>query len=546
MTPRPYQLEIARQLDLGWSEASKQLVVSTMGSGKTICFAQQALKFCEAGERTLILVDQDELVKQAVQKIEATTGLKCDVEKAERYASKSSMVVVASVQSMCRRLADWPQDHFGLVIADEADKSLAATWQRCLKHFDGRAKVAGFTATPNRGDSRSLGEYYTRIAFEAYFFDFIGNGKWAFDVVDGQRVQKNWVAPIAVQMLPIKIDLSGFGADRDFTDSEADAIITPHLLEIAKAIQHYAAFRRTLLFLPMISTCQRFAEVARGIGLAAEWVSGEDRESDKKLQRFRNWEFDVLANSMLLSRGVDIPEIDALMVGRVTKSVSLYQQFVGRGTRICPGKDNLLLLDPLYVADKRMVCRPATLIAGDAVEADNITEELSGSAFQPEMIESGPLDLMDAALAARERALIREMEKKKEEKAKLFSLSEIASHYEVPAVDVSQPEAARPVTDKQMEWLQKIRVAPDGKFFIFGGPASSKPLDISEITSEAQASSVLALAFNKKNQGVLLASIGQRMKMRQMGCANWETATAADARRFFAGLNSRKKQEAIL
>jgi superfamily II DNA or RNA helicase len=192
-----------------------------------------------------------------------------------------------------------------------------------------------------------LGEYYEHIPFEAYFFDFIGNGKWAFDVVNSQRVQKDWVSPIVVQMLPIKINVGDLGAQRDFTEAEADELITPHLEEIARAIQRYAALRRTLIFLPLIQTCERFVEIAHSIGLAAANVSGPNIDVHGVLNQLRDGELDVVANSMLLSRGVDIPEVDALMVARVTKSVSLYQQFVGRGTRLAPGKTNLLLLDPL-------------------------------------------------------------------------------------------------------------------------------------------------------------------------------------------------------
>jgi len=540
MQPRPYQIEIEKQLEAGWAEASKQLVVSTMGSGKTLTFCWLSQRFNRAGKKVLILVDQNELASQAVKKLKATTGIDCHLEQGEYRASKDAPVVVASVQSLCRRLDKWPQDHFGLIIADEADKSLAATWRLCLNHFDGTAKVAGFTATPNRGDCRSLGEYYERIAFEAYFFDFIGNGKWAFEIVDGQRVQKNWVSPISVQMLPIKIDVTNFGAGKDFTKEEADEIISPHLLEIAKAIQHYASFRRTLLFLPLVKTCQRFVEVARDIGLSADSVSGVDDESGDKMNRFRNWEFDVLANSMLLTRGVDIPEIDAIMVARPTKSVSLYQQMVGRGTRICAGKENLLLLDPLYVADNRMICRPANLIAANPEEANEITDELGKAGFESDA-EQCELDLMMTAASAREKALMRELEKNKEAKSKLFSLENLAVAFKNPELSHFEPITAnesRPVSEKQLKWLQKIKVSSDGKFFIYGGaPQGSKPLDIGEIKNEGHASRVLEVAFNKQNQGIAKASYAQMKRMASMGYPGAWQATHGEAVKFFAGLN---------
>ncbi len=541
MQPRPYQLEIDRCIEAGWENASKQLVVSTMGSGKTICFAMLVAKFVHRGFRALILVDQDELVNQAVNKIEKVTGLSVAVEKAERHAARDAYVVVASVQSLCRRLDNWPAEHFGLVIADEADKSLAATWQRCLKHFDGTAKVVGFTATPNRGDCRNLGEYYEHIAFEAYFFDFIGSGKWAFDTsAGGARVQKDWVSPIVVQMLPIKIDVGGLtsAARRDFSEAEADAIITPHLEEIARAIQRYAALRRTLIFLPLIQTCERFVEIAASVGLAAANVSGPNIDVHRVLNQLRAGELDVVANSMLLSRGVDIPEVDALMVARVTKSVSLYQQFVGRGTRLAPGKTNLLLLDPLFVGDERMVCRPSTLIARDADEAGAITDELEARGqMSVDRGEQCELDLMLQAISAREKSLLRELSKQRDEKARLFSLDDLSARLHNPELSHFVPvtaEESRPVSEKQMKWLEKIVIDPNGKFFIGRGPSGAKPLDISGVTNEGHASRILSAAFDSKNKGILMASFAVRQRMRQAGHPNWASATEREGRQFFA------------
>lgn len=530
MNLRPYQLEIATQLESGWKEHAKQLVVSTMGSGKTICFAQLAKRFCSQGARVLVLVDQDELVRQAVQKIEATTALKCEVEKAEFHASKSASVVVASVQSMVRRLDNWPANHFGLVICDEADKGLAATWQKCLKYFAG-AKVAGFTATPNRGDLRNLGEFYTRIAFEAYFFDFIGNGKWAFDIMDGVRVQKNWVAPIAVQMIPIKIDLSGKGAGKDFTNDEADEIITPHLREIAKCIQHYASFRRTLVFLPLIKTCEKFAELANEIGLSTQFTSGVDADQQAKLAGFKAWDFDVLANSMLLTRGIDIPEIEAAFIGRVTKSVSFYQQMVGRITRLSPGKDNALLLDPLFQACKKMVCRPAHLIAKNAEEADEITKLCEAQAGLPADVAS-QLDLLTVAADAssqREEALRKKLEEQKNKAAKTISASEFAMQHN--SLETAEFE---PV----MKWEGEVVSEKQQKYLRQAG------IDITTVTGKGHASKLLSLYFEHKP--LKLASFGQRQKMKQMGQANWATATEREAKQFFAQLNQNRKEPSLI
>ena len=192
MTLRPYQTALLDAVRDGWSSWTKQLVIAPTGSGKTICFCHMAHEYAGRGERTLILVDQSELVYQAVEKLEAATGIKAEVEKAEQRARRSATVVVATIQSMVSRLEDWPSDHFGLVIADEADKSICDSWLKVLRHFDGTANICGFTATPNRSDKKNLGTYYENIAFESTLFDFIGDGKWAHDETNDPAIAEQW------------------------------------------------------------------------------------------------------------------------------------------------------------------------------------------------------------------------------------------------------------------------------------------------------------------------------------------------------------------
>jgi superfamily II DNA or RNA helicase len=438
---RNYQLDILASVRAGWAEHDRQLVVAPTGSGKTVMFSHLCSDAVKAGGRALVLVDQRELVIQAVDKLRAATGIAAAVECAAANASLPSPVVVATVQTMTRRLARWPSNHFTLVIADEADKSVSATWQRVLNHFDGTAKVCGFTATPHRTDLRNLGEYYQRIAAEVGLFDLVRQG---------------YLAPIAVKMLPIKIDLSAVKVkDGDYDPHQVDAAVTPHLREVARAIREHASFRRTLVFVPLIATSKRFVEICREEGISAEHIDGTSEDRAEKLKRFSEWEFDVLVNSALLLRGVDIPSISCVVMLRPTKSQTLYQQAIGRGTRIADDKDNLLLLDFLYQAEKKMVCHPAHLIAKTQEQADAMTELTEAAPG------GGERDLQEVnweAQEKREAALRRKLEDNAKKKLRLVDAASFCALMSQPALmdyePVMQWECA-PVTEGQLNILRR-------------------------------------------------------------------------------------------
>lgn len=346
MQARQYQSEVIAAVERGWGEFSRQLVVVPTGGGKTIIFAMLAAR--QPG-RTLILAHRDELIDQAIAKLGAATGIRAGKEKAEHSASLSDRVVVASVQTMLRRLDDWPADHFALVVADEAHHAVSDSWQKVLNHFDRHARVLGVTATPDRADKRQLGSYFEAIAAEVKLFDLVRDG---------------YLSPIAVKSVPVKIDLSSVKQTAgDFDQAELGHAIEPCLSEIARAIKEHASFRRVLCFLPLIATSQKFVEACNQAGLSAVHIDGNDPQRREKLVRFGQWEFDVLSNAMLLTEGFDDPGIDCIVVLRPTRSRPLYAQMIGRGTRVDETKENLLLLDPLWMHERHTLTRPAHLLS---------------------------------------------------------------------------------------------------------------------------------------------------------------------------------------
>lgn len=410
-------------------------------SGKTVLFSALAQHY--QPKRTLVLAHREELIDQAVDKIMRTTGLRAEVEMASSRASLDAPVVVASVQTLMReqRRSRWPRDHFGLVVVDEAHHSAAESYLSTLRHFDRNAFVLGVTATPDRGDKRSLSCYFQNIAFEITLLDLIKQG---------------YLSPITVKTVPLEIDLDEVRTVAgDYSAEDLGHALDPYLEEIARHLCSYRR-RKMLVFLPLISCSEKFAELCRRHGLAAEHVDGGSRHRKAILDRFSRGETTVLSNAMLLTEGYDEPSIDCVVCLRPTKVRSLYSQIVGRGTRIHPGKDHLLLLDFLWLSSKHSLIKPAHLIAADEEEAEEISEALFDQGGDLQMAQ-------EAANADRTRNLVAQLRENRTRNSSTFDALEFALTLNDPSLARFEPTMgwhADKVTPKQTQLLAKFGIDP--------------------------------------------------------------------------------------
>jgi superfamily II DNA or RNA helicase len=350
-----YQQEAVDGVRKSWSQFDRSLGVAPTGAGKTFIFADITQKRLAKGGRVLILAHRDELIDQAINKLRLARGLCAVKEKAQDRASLDASVVVASVQTLARqnRLQRFPSDHFSTAIVDEAHHTPAETYQRILRHIRVQ-KLLGVTATPDRSDARNLGRFFEDIAFEIGLVDLIKAG---------------FLCPIKVQTVPVRIDISNVSIRAgDFSEEELARALEPVLEKIAEAVGNYAHTRKTLVFVPLIRIAQQFADILKTHGFAAEMICGVSTDRAEKLARFTSGETRILVNAMLLGEGYDEPSIDCVIVLRPTKIRSFFAQMVGRGTRIHPGKENLLLLDFLWISRQHNLAKPASLIAHDEYE----------------------------------------------------------------------------------------------------------------------------------------------------------------------------------
>ncbi len=313
MQLRPYQQEAKEAIQAEWARGvSRTLLVLPTGTGKTIVFSKLTEDCVRAGERVLILAHRGELLEQAADKMAQATGLGCAVEKAEESCLNSWFrVVVGSVQTLMRekRLNQFPQDYFDTIIVDEAHHCISDSYQRVLNYFD-QAKVLGVTATPDRGDMRNLGQYFESLAYEYTL---------------PKAIKEGYLSPIKAQTIPLKLDLTAVRQQAgDFSTSDLGTALDPYLYQIADEMVKYCMDRKTVVFLPLIKTSQKFRDILESKGFAAAEVNGGSEDRAEILADFEAGKYNVLCNSMLLTEGWDCPAVDCIVVLRPTRVRSLY------------------------------------------------------------------------------------------------------------------------------------------------------------------------------------------------------------------------------
>lgn len=468
MELRPYQQQAKDAIFSEWENGIKKtLLVLPTGCGKTIVFAKVAEECVKGGSRVLILAHRGELLDQAADKIGKSTGLGCATEKAEQTCLGSWFrIVVGSVQSMMRekRLNQFPNDYFNTIIIDEAHHCISDSYQKVLGHFPD-AEVLGVTATPDRGDMQNLGTVFESLAYEYTL---------------PKAIKEGYLSPIKAVTIPLKIDMSAVGVQAgDFKSGDIATALDPYLESIAEEMEKYCSNKKTVVFLPLVKTSQKFRDILNNHGFKAAEVKGDSKDRAEILEAFDKDQYNVLCNSMLLTEGWDCPSVDCIVVLRPTKVRSLYCQMVGRGTRLSPetNKDHLLLLDFLWHTERHELCHPASLICESAEVAQKMTENMEKDAGCVIDIEEAEKAASEDVVAQREEALAKQLSEMKRRKKRL--VDPLQFEMSIQAEDLSGYVPAfgwemAPPSDSQKKILEKLGILPDA---IENAGKASKILD---------------------------------------------------------------------
>ena len=321
------------------------LLYHATGVGKTITAATDAKA---VGGRTLFLVNALKLASQAKETFakvwpEATLG-----EYTGSQKDMTQTVIFATVQSISKDLEKFSPTDFDYLIVDECHHAAANTYQKIFTYFHPKF-ILGLTATPERSDGEDMLELFQNVAHK-------------MDLKTA--VERGVLVPIRCVRVKTNIDLTDVrinGIKYNSQDLESKLFIPERNQLIVDTYLKYVNGKKTVIFCASVDHAAEIAKLLRDNGVKAEAVSGRDwvEIRNKILKDYETESTNVLCACDLLNEGWDSPHTTVLFMAWPTMSKTIYMQQLGRGTRRCPGKDDLLVID--FVDNANMFNMPYSL-----------------------------------------------------------------------------------------------------------------------------------------------------------------------------------------
>ncbi len=321
------------------------LLYHATGVGKTVTAAEDAKA---AGGRTLFLVNALKLADQAEETFKSIWPEASRGQYTGNAKDKDAFVLFATVQSISRNLTEFLPDSFEYIVVDECHHAAAKTYKKIFGYFKPRF-ILGLSATPERTDGEDMLELFQNVAHK-------------MDLKTA--VEKGILAPIRCIRVKTNIDLSDVriqGIKYNAQDLESKLFIPERNRLIVDTYIQYAAGKKTVIFCASVNHAAEIAKLIRERGFKAESVSGQDKVETRNriLDRYENADISVLCACDLLNEGWDSPRTEVLFMARPTMSKTIYMQQLGRGTRKCYGKDEVLVFD--FVDNANMFNMPYSL-----------------------------------------------------------------------------------------------------------------------------------------------------------------------------------------
>lgn len=364
ITLRQYQKAVVREISTHYQAGLKGILLQlATGGGKTRTAAYIVDKYAKTGRQVLWLVHREELLMQSAlvfseQGVPHTLICAASTERAIKaqefrehgrsWVAPGSMVIVASIQTIVRRLDAMPWLQPSQIVADECHLSLAASWRRVLEHWPD-ARLLGLSATPSRLDRQSFARA------DGGLYDVMVTGPTVSDLISWGNLASYDAYRPDVHLVEGVADLTRVkGGDYDSHELEKELDAPRVFGDVVAHYKTYSDGLPAIAFCPTVASAEKFAQAFRDAGYRAQSLDGgtDDVVRRQTLLKLGAGEIDVVTSVSILTEGTDVPFATTAIMLRRTKSLALYLQAVGRVLRPHPDKPKAIILDCVGVIEE--------------------------------------------------------------------------------------------------------------------------------------------------------------------------------------------------
>lgn len=348
-TLRPYQKEAVRKMLRRRNQEGNELVVIATGGGKSLVIAELAYQL---GKPVLILQPSKELLEQNVNKMLSYVSKdEIGIFSASMNSRTINTFTFATIGSIYKKPELFA--HFDTVILDECDLLSSKDYDSMYMEFFrqvGHPKVYGLTATPFRIDTFVRKHYgYIESVIATRLINRTRNRFWHRMIVNvsySDLLNEKYLVPLEyidqtiLQHCQIP---KNSGSDFDL-DSYVD-LISEESYSIVQQLDYLSKnYKSLLVFCSTVAQATKFAQFFKN-NAAVVTSETKKKERNKIINDFRSGELKMVFNVNVLTVGFDHPSLDCIVMLRPTRSIRLYTQMLGRGTRLAEGKDKCTIVD---------------------------------------------------------------------------------------------------------------------------------------------------------------------------------------------------------
>ena len=340
---RPYQFDYKLKVYSEWAYSDSVMLQMPTGTGKTRLFSSVVndIFLCSmyygCVKRVLLIAHRTELVFQISNTL-ASYGLEHGIILSGTPENTETLIQVASVYTLSRRLESWGNIAFDFIIIDEAHHAPAQTYMTILDFFT-NAKLLGVTATPHRLDGWGFAHIFDKLIVSPSPMDFIKSG--FLSDYDYYSVSSN--NPIIGDIDSLPTEMGDFAENALVNLLDSSSIRA----QVVDSYIKFASGKQGIVYTINKAHNYHLCEEYNHRGIKAVAIDSDTSAYDRKklLGLFKEGKIQIICNVNLFTEGFDCPGIEVVQLVRPTLSLAMYLQQVGRGLRICPNKDRALFID---------------------------------------------------------------------------------------------------------------------------------------------------------------------------------------------------------